>query len=587
MASSSNSALSPALLDASKSFDSFKIDRRLTLAIMNLGWKKPTLVQSAAIPLILDGKDVLARARTGTGKTAAYAIPMLHKILDQKRLDAMSMKSVDAAVRALVLVPTRELVQQVTDVINELKKYSGNSLTVLALQNDGPLSLQRPRLEEKPDIIVSTPGRLLQHIDANHVSLSELIFLVLDESDLLASFGHVADTHRIFSTLPKTVQCAMMSATEGKGVDELKSILNRPVIVKLEDADEEDAGHLSQYYLELENDDKFLFLFAALRFNLFAQPANSGTVSHTHNAVSKTLIFVNETDSLYRLRLFLERLGVKAAVLNAELPANTRYNIVKQFNRGLFNTLLATDEFCLEDALRTNKEADRKKKKKESKKRDGKDKDYGVSRGIDFQDIHTVVNFDVPPNTHSYVHRIGRTSRAGKDGVAVTLIDPHKEAAAMHSIANEMRDIHGAEIVPFPVNMSDVQRFKYRAMAVLRSVTKTAVTGARAAELKLEMLNSKKLKEHFDENPSDLVALKHDSSLAPHKIQSAFTSIPEYLAPKSLQPTALESAIADSFLKSTNFSYKRRKSSKNPDHKDKRRKAGGDPLKSAGSRKRS
>ncbi len=321
-------------------------------------------------------------------------------------------------------------------------------------------------------------------------------------------------------------------------------------------------------------DEKFLLSFVIFKLKLIK---------------GKCIIFVADIDRCYRLKLFLEQFGVKACVLNAELPVNSRCHVVEEFNKNVYDIIIASDESEAlgneeqwtnakddqppkhganrrqEDALETaakvhdpkdphavsteeqtsnGKKSIRPKKKRRTAK-DGKD--YGVSRGIDFKNVACVLNFDLPASSKSYTHRIGRTARAGRTGMAFSFVVPssqymkHKPTstpAAQHDetvLAKIVRHQKkkGRDVQPYNFDMKQVEGFNYRVNDALRAVTQIAVREARTQELRQEILKSEKLKRHFEENPADLQHLKHDGELRTARSQPHLKHVPDYLMPSN------------------------------------------------------
>ena len=354
-----------------------------------LSWKAPTLIQSHAIREARTGKDILARARTGSGKTGAYALSILNAILTDKAAEG---DAGEAQVRALVLVPTKELSKQAVRNINELAQCCAGEISVVNVSSgEGALKEHRAVLAEKPDIIVGTPTRVLAHVEAKHINLSKTMKqLIIDEADLVFSYGYGDDLVALLSKLPKIHQTMLMSATLGSEVEALKKlVLRRPVVLKLEASDLPDEAQLSQYTVGCNFKDKFLISYALLKLQLLR---------------GKTLIFINDVDQCYRLKLFLDHFSIKSAVLNSQLPIQSRQHIVEQFNKGVFDVVIASDEAMKS----TTKSMPRKKEKKPKKRKRTADDEYGVSRGVDFVGIKNVLNFDFPVTPQSYVHRVGR-----------------------------------------------------------------------------------------------------------------------------------------------------------------------------------
>ncbi|MGH0156218.1 UNVERIFIED_CONTAM: hypothetical protein FKN15_049264 [Acipenser sinensis] len=496
------------------------------LALADLGWAQPTLIQEKAIPLALDGKDLLARARTGSGKTAAYAVPIIQHILSVKQLMEVQNRPILMEKPDIVVgTPSRVLAQLSAQnlllrsslemlVIDEAdlvfsfgfesdlksllchlpKIYQAflmsatfnedvQSLKKLVLHNPVTLKLQgsqlpgssqltqyhirceeedkflliytllklalvrgktlifigtidrcyrlklfleqfsipacvlnselpvhsRPILMEKPDIVVGTPSRVLAQLSAQNLLLrSSLEMLVIDEADLVFSFGFESDLKSLLCHLPKIYQAFLMSATFNEDVQSLKKlVLHNPVTLKLQGSQLPGSSQLTQYHIRCEEEDKFLLIYTLLKLALVR---------------GKTLIFIGTIDRCYRLKLFLEQFSIPACVLNSELPVHSRCHIIGQFNQGFYDYIIATDEQSLEDPPALPGGHGKKGKKKKAQGRGGKDKEYSVSRGIDFQNVANVINFDFPTTIESYIHRVGRTARADNHGTALTFV---------------------------------------------------------------------------------------------------------------------------------------------------------------------
>lgn len=490
-------------------------------AVADLGWSQPTLIQEKAIPLALEGKDLLARARTGSGKTAAYAVPVIQRILASKQVVR------EQDVRALVLVPTKELGQQVQTMIRQLTAFCSRDVRVADVSGKADLSAQRPILMEKPDVVVGTPSRVLAHLNAQNLVLhSSLEMLVVDEADLLFSFGFEADLKNLLCHLPKIYQSFLMSATLSEDVQALKELLlHNPVILKLQGSQLPDSSQLQQFSIQCEEEDKFLLMYTLLRLRLVQ---------------GKTLVFVDAVDRSYRLKLFLEQFGIPACVLNSELPVHSRCHIITQFNQGFYDYIIATDELSLVAAGSdpgNASAASTKKKKKKNAEKGGKtkDKEFGVSRGVDFQNVSNVINFDFPKTTESYIHRVGRTARADNQGTALSFIS-HAERGLLSEVEAALAgDNTDSVLKPYQFKMEEIEGFRYRCRDAMRSVTKQAVREARLKEIKQELLNSEKLKTYFEDNPRDLQLLRHDKDLHPAVIKPHLRNVPEYLIPETLK----------------------------------------------------
>ncbi|XP_020327934.1 putative ATP-dependent RNA helicase DDX56 isoform X1 [Oncorhynchus kisutch] len=500
-------------------FHEMGIDDRILKALADLGWAQPTLIQEKAIPLALEGKDILARARTGSGKTAAYAVPIIQRILTSKQ------NVREQAVRVLILVPTKELGQQVQAMIRQLTAYCARDVRVADISGKADLSAQRPILMEKPDVVVGTPSRVLAHLSAQSLDLqSSLETLVIDEADLLFSFGFEADLKSLLCHLPKIYQSFLMSATLSEDVQALKELLlHNPVILKLQGSQLPDSSQLQQYSVQCEEEDKFLLIYTLLKLHLVQ---------------GKTLVFVGAVERCYRLKLFLEQFSIPTCVLNSELPVHSRCHIITQFNQGFYDYIIATDEQVLADPTTTAQATEGKGKKKKKNAGRAKDKEYGVSRGIDFQNVSNVINFDFPTTVESYIHRVGRTARADNPGTALTFIS-HTELPLLAEVEDALiGDNTECALKPYGFKMEEIEGFRYRCRDAMRSVTKQAVREARLKEIKQELLNSEKLKTYFEDNPRDLQLLRHDKDLHPAVIKPHLKNVPEYLIPPTLRGVA-------------------------------------------------
>ncbi|KAK7056296.1 ATP-dependent DNA/RNA helicase [Paramarasmius palmivorus] len=400
--------------------------------------------------------------------------------------------------------------------------------------------------------------------------VSSLESLVIDEADLILSYGHDEDVRQIFSGayLPKVYQSFLMSATMTEDVELLKGLtLRNPAMLKLEDG-EDDAARLTQYAVRCSEVDKFLLTYVMLKLKLIK---------------GKCILFVNDVDRSYRLKLFLEQFSIKSCVLNSELPLNSRYHTVQEFNKGVYDYIIATDESGIKGAEQDEESEDedeeftstqrepetaepstensnsRKRKREEAnstsdsksrkrKHKKGGDKEYGVTRGVDFIDVACVLNFDLPSSSRSYTHRVGRTARAGRTGMALSFVVPKeewgknkivgclpsaKEDEAVFDKIEKEQGARGSKIKEYKFDMKQVEAFRYRMEDALRAVTRSAIKEARIKEMKVEILNSDKLKAHFEDNPLDLEYLRHDKPLHPTRIQPHMKHVPKYLLPRT------------------------------------------------------
>lgn len=546
-------------IDDSINFESFQLDSRLLQAIKGAGFTHPTLIQSHAIPLALQQKrDIIAKAATGSGKTLSYLIPVIQTILDYKKNEPSANLHNESNTLGIILVPTRELAQQVFNVLEKMIVYCSKDIRTLNISAELPSAVMNTLLLENPEIIIATPGKLTSLLDTkiNSISLDNLKFLVIDEVDLVLTFGYQEDLSKIAEYLPlkKNLQTFLMSATLNDDIQNLKKIFCRsPAILKFNDEEiNKDKTKLIQYYVKTSEFDKFLLCYVIFKLNLIK---------------GKTLIFVNNIDRGYRLKLVLEQFGIKSCILNSELPSNSRQHIVDQFNKNLYHLLIATDDSDYfqeedeeeeenlkennlknsDDRVNVDKSIAEDSKKKNKSIEIKKDKEYGVSRGVDFRNVACVLNFDLPTTAKSYVHRIGRTARAGRTGTAISFVVPSKEFGKhkpsscptakrdgkIFSRIMKQQGKLGLELQPYSFDPKQIEGFRYRLEDGFRAVTQVAVREARIKELREELLTSEKLKRHFEENPKELQTLRHDKELHPARVQEHLKRIPEYLLPEA------------------------------------------------------
>lgn len=500
-----------------RNFHEMELDDRILKGIAKLGWQTPTLIQERAIPLLIEGKDVLVRARTGSGKTAAFSIPVIQKILNSKQV------AIKQETKAIILAPSKELCTQIYKVICDLTIKCSREVRCVDISPQIELSAQKPLLIEKPDIIIGTPTRTLQHIKAGNIKVKEsLETLVIDEADLVFSFGYEKEVKELLTYFPKIYQAILASATLSEDVKNLKSlVLHNPVILKLEEPDLAPTSQLSHYHLAAEEIDKATILYAILKLNLIR---------------GKTIVFVNTVDRCYKIKLFLEQFKIPTCVLNSELPAKVRCHSVNQFNQGLYDIIIASDEYALElPETATSK----KKTTDEAKTKRRKDKESGVSRGIDFQCVSNVVNFDFPLDVSSYVHRAGRTARGNNQGSVLSFVSL-RERPLMDEVETHLKQGQGEESVmkAYQFKIEEIESFRYRARDAWKAVTRIAVREARLKEIKQEIFNCQKLKSYFEDNPNDLDVLRHDKALHTVRQQPHLADVPEYIVPETLKNIA-------------------------------------------------
>ena len=352
----------------SPNFNDLGLAEPLLRAINDAGYTTPTPIQVQAIPQVLTGRDLLAGAQTGTGKTAGFTLPILH-ILSQKPLADLG----KGRPRCLMLTPTRELAAQIEESVKTYGKYLSLSSTVIF--GGVNINPQISRLRKPLDILVATPGRLLDLANQKAVDLSGVEILLLDEADRMLDMGFIRDIKKILALLPKTRQNLLFSATFS---DEIKALadglLNNPGFVEV--ARRNTASELVEQTV-----------------HMISQSFKRELVSHlvTHHNWQQVLVFTRTKHGANRLAEKLVKDGIEAAAIHGNKSQGARTKALAQFKDGTVRVLVATDI---------------------------------AARGIDVKDISLVINYDIPECADDYVHRIGRTGRAGKKGHAITIAAP-------------------------------------------------------------------------------------------------------------------------------------------------------------------
>ncbi len=349
------------------SFSTFKLDPRLQDGVRALGFEHPTPIQFATIPAALTGQDVLGSAETGTGKTAAYLLPLLHRLL--------TTPARSHALRTLILVPTRELALQVTAHAEQLSRRT--DLRVAAIFGGVPMGNQENALRRGVDVIIATPGRLLDHVERKHISFASLQILVLDEADRMLDIGFLPDIKRIIALLPRERQTMLFSATLPPAILSLAGQVTRNAArIQVEKTTTPDA--ISQTLFPVPEHLKAQVLQQLLR----------------EEEMDSVLVFARTKHRADRVVKQLQRANIRAAVIHGNRSQPQRIAALEDFRRGKSRVLVATDI---------------------------------AARGIDVEGISHVVNYDVPMQPEDYVHRIGRTGRAQAAGNAYTLVTPTDE----------------------------------------------------------------------------------------------------------------------------------------------------------------
>ena len=355
-------------------FSSLGLLPTLIHALNEHGYQQPTPIQQAAIPAVLAGKDVMAGAQTGTGKTAAFALPVLQLLMN--RDDSDSDTSPVKAVKALVLTPTRELAQQVH---RSFQTYRGESHLTAALAYGGvSLNPQLKALQSGADILVATPGRLLDLMQKNAVNLSTLQHLIFDEADRMLDMGFITDIQRIMKRVPSDRQTLLFSATFNDEVFSLsKTLLKKPELIEV-DARNTAASSVEQMVYVVDEDRKRELLSYMIGSKNWHQ----------------VLIFVRTKQGADALAKEMKKDGIEAVAIHGDKSQGARERGLAEFKEGKIRALIATDV---------------------------------ASRGLDIQQLQYVVNYELPYIAEDYIHRIGRTGRAGSNGLAISMISLGEE----------------------------------------------------------------------------------------------------------------------------------------------------------------
>ena len=351
-------------------FNAVGLAESLQRAVAAQGYTLMTPIQAKAIPIVLAGRDVMGAAQTGTGKTAAFSLPLLHKML---RHENASMSPARHPVRALVIAPTRELADQVAA---NIKGYAAQTKLRVAVVYGGiDMKPQTLELKGGVEVLVATPGRLLDHIEAKNCVLNQVEYVVLDEADRMLDIGFLPDLQRILSYLPKARQTLLFSATFSPEIKRLaESYLQDPILVEVARPNAT-ATNVEQRFFSVATDDKRAAVLKLIK----------------DRALTQALVFVNSKLGCARLARSFEHAGLRTNALHGDKSQDERLKALDAFKRGDVDVLVATDV---------------------------------AARGLDIVDLPAVFNFDVPFNAEDYVHRIGRTGRAGASGLAVTLVSP-------------------------------------------------------------------------------------------------------------------------------------------------------------------
>ena len=397
--------VSPTSIDlpAIDSFSQLQLAAPLARAVADLGYESMTPIQAQAIPVVLQGRDVMGAAQTGTGKTAAFALPLLQRMLVHENASTSPARH---PVRALVLLPTRELAIQVAQAITAYAKHTQLRCTVVF----GGMDMKPQTLELKRgvEILVATPGRLLDHIEAKNAVLNQVEYVVLDEADRMLDIGFLPDLQRILSYLPKQRTTLLFSATFSSEIRRLaNSYLQDPVTIEVARPNAT-ASTVEQHFYSVGDEDKRHALHQVLR----------------QRGMKQAFVFVNSKLGCARLARSLEREGLKTTALHGDKSQDERLKALDSFKKGEVDLLVCTDV---------------------------------AARGLDIKDVPAVFNFDIPFNAEDYIHRIGRTGRAGASGLAVSFVSK-SDGRLMADLEKLLKTKIELEAIEFDEDSPDIRK---------------------------------------------------------------------------------------------------------------------------------
>ncbi len=348
-------------LEEQTGFEALDLSDEVLKAVKKMGFTSTTPVQAKTIPLMMEGHDIIAIAPTGTGKTCAFGIPMLEYI-----------SLTDSRIQELVLAPTRELAVQIGEELQKLAAFIPE-IRIAVLYGGQPISRQMSQLKRRPQIVVATPGRMLDHMHRGTARLDAVHTLVIDEADEMLKMGFIKDVSRIIEAVPPTRQFVLFSATTNQDVLTISwKYQHDPIEITIE-ATKENRPQIAQYVIPTTREEKYERLLYLLDADVYG----------------RVMIFTNTKDMARRLSERLNKAGYQSEALHGDIPQSKRNQVMTGFKRGKFPILVCTDV---------------------------------AARGIDVDDVEAVINYDLPTENEYYIHRIGRTGRARKHGVAFTLL---------------------------------------------------------------------------------------------------------------------------------------------------------------------
>ena len=381
-------------------FTELNLHSQLLEGILSMNYKNATPIQEKGIPVILSGKDLIGIAQTGTGKTAAFVLPILNMIMD---------KPDHVGPQALIIVPTRELALQIDQAVEAYSYFTGTSSVAIYGGGDGQDFYQeKMAILNGVDIIIATPGRLISHMNVGHVDFSKLRFLILDEADRMLDMGFQPDLFRIIRGVNEDRQTLMFSATMPQGIAQLaKTFMRDPEQVSI--AISKPAEKVKQSVYMVHDSQKLALMLHILRDE-----------SRRDQCI---IVFCSRKHAVSALHRKLVQAGVQADRISSDLEQDQREEVMRKFRNKQINVLVATDV---------------------------------ISRGIDVDGIDMVVNFDVPRDAEDYVHRIGRTARAQRSGEALTLVSP-EDLRGFHRIEKLIEK--KIDVIPLPESLGPAPEF--------------------------------------------------------------------------------------------------------------------------------
>ena len=375
-------------LEHSQAFADADISKEVQRALEKMGIEKMTAVQQQTLPMMMEGRDVIGIAPTGTGKTLAFGIPMLEYV---------NLK--DNRVQELVLAPTRELSLQIAEELRNLSQFIPG-LRIAVIYGGQPIVKQITELKRNPQVVIATPGRLLDHMNRGNIRLDCVHTMVLDEADEMLNMGFVKDVTKIIEATPTGRQLVLFSATTNQEVLTIAwKYQQDPVEVNIP-ATRENRPRITQYVIETVREQKYEHLLYLLDSDVY----------------QRVMVFVNTKDMTQRLTKRLQDAGYPAECLHGDMRQSARTQVMQEYRKGKFQILLATDV---------------------------------AARGIDVDDVEAVINYDLPNENEYYTHRIGRTGRAKKHGVAFTLLT-YSESVRLDAILKYI------DAKPVPLKFNDM-----------------------------------------------------------------------------------------------------------------------------------